>query len=186
MANDYSYPAGIWYLDSAFFWNRGGGVTIRKIVYQATTAAHTATFGTYDYADAARATMTSKDCVITGTNNIESTGNFEATEALAGDAIWIKEAGATGLTANMGKFLIKTRTDDNNVILVGDGGSLVPLTNDAAGVYSWVTIAPHIAAKLTVTGTEVCTEELDFGDGLWLPNFSLYQISSGAVWVYLA
>ena len=184
MSNDYSYPTGIWYLDGAFFWNRP--VKIKKIVFQATTKAHTATIGTYDYADTARATMTDKSCAITSNYNIESTGNFEDTEVVVGDAIWISGCDATGSTANLGKFLVKTRTNDNNIVVVGSGGSTTPLTNDAAGVYTWTTIAPHVAVKLTVNGTDVVTEREDFASPLWLPNFSLYQISSGAVWVYLA
>ena len=184
MANDYSHSFDFWYLDTNFWWPRS--LVIKKIVYQATTAAHTATFGTYDYADTARATMSDKTCAITNQYTITSTGNFEAAEVVVGDILWIKTNSATGVYANRGKYLVKTRSSDNAVIVVGDGGTTTPLTNDEAGVYSWVTIAPHIPAKLTITGTEVCTEELDFGDGLWLPNLSLYQISSGAVWVYLA
>ena len=183
MSNDYSYPTGIWYLDGAFFWNRP--VQIQQIIYQATTAAHTAKIGTYDYKDTVRATMTDKTCAITNNYNIESTGNFEAAEVVVGDAIWIKGHDATGLAANLGKFLVKTRTDDDNIIVVGGNGSTTPLTNDATGIYSWVTIAPHLAVQLTVGGTEVATESVSFGPPLWLPNFSLYQISSGAVWVYL-
>lgn len=184
MANDYSYPAGIWYLDTFFFWNKP--IVIKKLVYQATTKAHTVTIGTYDYADTVRATMSDKDVVITDTHLITSTGNFEAAEALAGDVIWIKRCDATGLAANLGKFLVSSRDSDNAIHVVGDKGSTTALTNDAAGVYSWVTIAPHVAAKLTVTGIDVITETMDFYPALTLPNFSLYQISSGGLWVYLA
>jgi len=183
MANDYSYPTGIWYLTTNFWWPRS--VIIRKIVYQATTAAHTATIGTYDSADTVRATMSDQSCAITNQYTITSTGNFQAAEAVVGDMIWIKSNDATGVDANRGKYIIKTVSSDDAIVVIGDLGTTTPLTNDAAGVYSWVTIAPHIAAKLVVGGTEVVTETMDFPYGLWLPNFSLYQISSGAVWVYL-
>jgi hypothetical protein len=179
MAN--KYDKHVIYLDGLFWWPRP--IWISKIIYQATTKAHTATLGTYSWDDTVRATMTAKSCAIADNYTITSAGNFEAAEAVVGDAIWIKSNDSTGVYANRGKYILKTVTD-NAVVVIGDYGTTTPLTNDAAGVYSWVTIAPLIAAKLVIHDTYVDTQREDFDPPLWLPNFSLYQISSGAVWIY--
>jgi hypothetical protein len=178
MANDYSFPIGVWYLDTYFWYPQP--CTIKKIILTPNAGGDVAYFGMYDWSDTPRATMTAATCAITDTHQVSSTGNFEAAEALAGDVWWVKGSGSTGDTGNIGKWLISVRDGDNQIHTIGNMGSTTHLTNDASGTYTWVTIIPH-TIKLTTPGTEKVMAELDFGEaGLWVPNFSLHYLSTSA------
>ena len=102
----------------------------------------------------------SQTCTVTSTNNIASTGNFKTTDVAVGDVIEIYASNSL----NLGWFIVGTRTDDDNIIVIG-----TPLTNEAAKVYSWRIYTGFSAGRILAggyyTGAAAGAEmgPLDFG-----------------------
>lgn len=137
-------------------------------------------FGNESPEPTVRSTMIAKSVAVSSTTTITSTGNFEATEALANDIIHIYTADEV---LNEGFFQVGTRSNDNAVIC--DVGYKA-LTNDAAGTYSWRVWKPSTAIKMFLTQDD-SFHEIDFGPtGHRFPNLALNSLTSnGTLYIYI-
>lgn len=154
-------------------------IKVLKITLYPNTEADSVTFK-YAYigsenTDHIRATMTAKTATVS-TNAITSTGNFEASELVTGDAIQITNTSS----GNNMTSVFATRTDDNTATCYG-----VTLTDEASKTYSWRVYKGYTGATLKAAETEKGVVELDFGDGMWFPNLTCSAISSSSDLVYV-
>ena len=178
----------VWELDGDGFIT-AKPVWVRKAVLYPATADDLVIFkywGAEAANSTARATMLSKTCTVTSTTTITSTGNFEATEALAGDIINIYESDSL----NTGYWLINARSNDNAIVvdtgLAAWGQSGGVLTNEASKTYSLKTWIPDVAFKLSCYDANEPTE-IDFGPrGFRFPNLAMDTLTASAkVYLYI-
>lgn len=115
----------------------------------------------------------SATCTVTSTNNIASTGNFKTTDVAVGDVIEIYASNSL----NLGWFIVGTRTDDDNIIVIG-----TPLTNEAAKVYSWRIYTGFSAGAILTQATTKLEGDRDFGpNGYDFPGgLGLLSLSASA------
>jgi len=182
MANNFSANMPLWILDTAgVFYSKP--VIIRKILLYPNAAGDAATFYSFDPSATAKSTASEATTTVSGNTTIASTGAFTATKVAVGDAIVIKW---TSTGNNIGAFMVKTRTDDNTIVVCSIESTTAPLTNESSKKYSWSIQPGYISVPVLSPGTEKCETEIDFGDGLWVPNLGLISLSTSAkVYIYL-
>jgi hypothetical protein len=149
---------------------------IKKIVLVPTATTATAVLKYWEEdEESVRTTKRSQAVAVTGTNNIESTGNFTATtEAVATDAIKIFEADES---ANVGTWEIASVSTPNSITVSP------AITNDASGTYSWKVYASYPFASLNNATFPPC--QMDFAKPVKVPNLMVTTLTTGTLYIYL-
>jgi len=115
---------------------------------------------------------------VTGANNLACTGKFTTADVVVGDVIEITNSNTGN---NVGTYLVKTRTDDNNII-IDDGG----LTNEAGKLYNFKIYKGITKFPFLVSGDSLLPDDFFPAQPMNLANLSLDGIVSGAVlYVYV-
>ena len=136
-----------------------------------------ATLKSWDESDV-RSSVELATCTVTGANTITSTGNFTASDVVVGDAIEITN---TSTGNNVGTYLVKTRSNDN-AIIIDDGG----LTNEATKLYNFSIYKGIIKFPFLVSEDSLVPDDFFPNEMVNLSNLSLDGLSSGAVlYVYV-
>jgi len=135
-----------------------------------------ATLKSWDESDE-RSSIEQATVTVTGNNNFASTGNFTAAKVVVGDVIEITHSNSE----NVGIYLVKTRTDDNNII-IDDGG----LTNETGKLYNFKIYKGIIKFPFLVSEDSIIPDDFFPAEYMNLSNLSLDGLTSGAVlYVYV-
>jgi len=152
-----------------------GPIWIKKIVLvpTATTSAATLKYWEEDEGSV-RVHQKSKTASGADSNTLNSTGNFEAAEAVATDAIKIYES-ETG--NNLGTWEI-------TVVNSNDGIDVAPstLTTETNKIYSWKVYASYpVASMATATFPP---QQMDFDVPIKVPNLMVTVLTTGTLYIY--
>ncbi len=124
-------------------------------------------------------TVTAASTTVASASQIQSTGNFTATDVAAKDIIKITW---TSTGNNLVSRLVASRDTDNQITVAP-----ADLSNESGKTYSWTVYNGYPAAYLLAPATEKMLDEKDFGDGFWFPALALTSISASAkVHIYIA
>ena len=155
-----------------------GPIVVKKIVLYPNAAGDAATFY-YWKLDSPEGVVDAATTTVSGSNTVTSTGNFTAALGTQYGAITFggdcKISAGTASANIHEKRMIATVSSDNAITVLP-----ATLTDEVAGVYAWKTYEPIAGPKLKSAGTEVISEELDFGDGICFPNLILGVLTASA------
>ena len=159
------------------------GIWVRKVVLRPAAASNTAIFKTLQTNSTPTLAVAADSYTVTSTyriTDVSSGGVFNG--ASVGDWAHIKVSSSGN---NKGWFYISAVDGSNQYIDVAYGTRA--LTNDTAQTYTIDIYTPETAMTLVAAGTEVMSEELDWGSkGRYFHNLGLHSITAGTVDVYLA
>jgi len=147
---------------------------IKGIAFVYAAAADTAVFVSWDPGKTKKATMTNATvATIADAKTITSTGNFEASEAAAGDILQFTNT-SDGTDQNACVIIDSVAANDACTIEIGN-----TLTNRASSfTASWWTLTPTKSIELLTSGTE--KQCIYYPMQISVPNLALQSISSNA------
>ena len=156
---------------------------VRKVVLRPAAASNTAIFKTLQTNSTPTLAVAADSYTVTSTYRITDVSSGTVfTGATAGDWAHIKTSSSGN---NKGWFFISAVDGSKNYIDVAYGTRA--LTNDTAQTYTIDIFTPETAMTLVAAGTEVVSEELDWGSkGRYFHNLGLHSITAGTVDIYLA
>lgn len=150
-------------------------IWVRKVVIFPNSAGNSAKFTYWDLAASADTTQTGKTVTVTSGTDFLSTGNFESSEITVNDIFIITD---TSTGNNLFTLHVKTRTDDDNIIIDALNSYHGTITNEASKVYSWEMRTPYTAFTIISPDAEAISWEIDFGDeGKFFPNLAMNTLS---------